>query len=205
MTGPPVYLLMRESGVAQGELSDEALLAGMALGEQSAAVSFTRRYQRRVFGLAYSMTGDSGVAEDVAQEAMIRVWRHAPVFDARRGSVASWVLTITRNLAIDALRLRRAVPTDPDEFAASAMRSNEYNPEDTVHRGDVSDTVRHAMQGLPDEQRRAVVLAAVYGRTALEISEAEGIPLGTAKTRIRTALMRMRAVVEHAEGVDDER
>jgi RNA polymerase sigma-70 factor (ECF subfamily) len=196
---------MRESGVAQGELSDEALLAGMALGEQAAAVSFTRRYQRRVFGLAYSMTGDTGVAEDVAQEAMIRVWRHAPVFDARRGSVASWVLTITRNLAIDALRLRRAVPTDPDDFAASAMRSNEYNAEDTVHRGDVSDTVRRALQGLPDEQRRAVVLAAVYGRTALEISEAEGIPLGTAKTRIRTALMRMRAVVEQTEEVSDER
>ena len=96
---------MSESGV-----SDEALLAGMAVGDQSAAVAFVRRYQRRVFGLAHSMTGDVGVAEDVAQEALIRVWRHAPVFDPRRGSVTSWVLTITRNLTIDALRLRRATP-----------------------------------------------------------------------------------------------
>ncbi len=88
--------------MAEGELSDEALLAGMAVGDQSAAVTFTRRYQRRVFGLAYSMTSDAGLAEDVAQEAMVRVWRHAPVFDPRRGSVTSWVLTITRNLAIDA-------------------------------------------------------------------------------------------------------
>ena len=190
--------------MAEGELSDEGLLAGMAVGEQAAVVTFTRRYQRRVFGLAYSMTGDAGVAEDVAQEAMIRVWRHAPVFDPRRGSVASWVLTITRNLAIDALRLRRAVPTDPDDFAASVMRSNEHNPEDSVHRGDVRHTVRTALEVLPDEQRRAVVLAAVYGRTALEISESEGIPLGTAKTRIRTALIRLRAAVEHAEGVRDE-
>src|SRR5271169_2537636 len=125
---------MRELGVAEGDLSDEGLLAGMAVGEQAAAVSFVRRYQRRVFGLAYSMTGDSGVAEDVAQEAMIRVWRHAPVFDPRRGSVASWVLTITRNLAIDALRLRRAVPTDPDDFVLSALRSNEHNPDDTAQR-----------------------------------------------------------------------
>ena len=62
---------MRESSVAEGELSDEALLAGMAVGDQEAAVAFTRRYQRRVFGLAYSMTSDAGVAEDVAQEAMI--------------------------------------------------------------------------------------------------------------------------------------
>ena len=196
---------MRELRVAEGELSDEGLLAGMALGEQAAAVTFVRRYQRRVFGLAYSMTGDTGVAEDVAQEAMLRAWRHAPVFDPRRGSVASWVLTITRNLAIDALRLRRAVPTDPDDFAAAALRSNEHDPEDAVRRGDVRELVRGGLEALPPEQRRAVVLAAVYGRTALEISESEGIPLGTAKTRIRTALIRLRAAVEQSEGVSDER
>jgi RNA polymerase sigma factor (sigma-70 family) len=191
--------------VVEGELSDEGLLAGIAVGEQTAAVAFVRRYQKRMFGLAYSMVGDAGVAEDVAQEAMVRVWRHAPVFDPRRGSVASWVLTITRNLAIDALRLRRAVPTDPDDFAAGAMLSNEHNPEDAAHRGDVRSTVRAALSTLPAQQRRAVVLAAVYGRTALEISESEGIPLGTAKTRIRTALIRLRAAVDHADGVNEER
>ena len=196
---------MRELRVAEGELSDEGLLAGMALGEQAAAVTFVRRYQRRVFGLAYSMTGDTGVAEDVSQEALLRAWKHAPVFDPRRGSVASWVLTITRNLAIDALRLRRAVPTDPDDFAAAALRSNEHDPEDAIRRGDVRDLVRGGLDALPPEQRRAVVLAAVYGRTALEISESEGIPLGTAKTRIRTALIRLRAAVEQPEGVRDER
>ena len=179
-----------------GEPSDEALLAGMAVGESAAAVTFVRRYQRRVFGLAFSMTGDSGIAEDVAQEALLRAWRHAPVFDPRRGSVATWVLTITRNLAIDALRLRRAVPTDPEDFAAAAAISNEHNPEDAAQRGDVRKVVRSALEGLPSEQRRAVVLAAVYGRTALEISESEGIPLGTAKTRIRTALIRLRASIE---------
>src|SRR5277367_4755407 len=187
---------MRQSPMAEGELSDEALLAGMAVGDQSAAVTFTRRYQRRVFGLAYSMTSDPGLAEDVAQEAMLRVWRHAPVFDHRRGSVTSWVLTITRNLTIDALRMRRAVPTDPDDFAASALMSLEHNPEDAVRRGDIRTKVRSALAVLPGEQQRAVVLAAVYGRTALEISEEEGIPLGTAKTRIRTALLRLRAAVE---------
>ena len=192
---------MRESRVAEGEPSDEALMAGMAQGDQSAAIAFTRRYQRRVFGLAYSMTSDAGLAEDVAQEAMLRVWRHAPVFDPRRGSVTSWVLTITRNLAIDALRLRRAVPTDPDDFAATAMASAEHNPEDAVRRGDVRRLVRDALESLSTEQRRAVVLAAVHGRTALEISESEGIPLGTAKTRIRTALIRMRASVERVEGM----
>jgi RNA polymerase sigma-70 factor (ECF subfamily) len=174
-------------------------MAAMALGENSAAVTFVRRYQRRVFGLAYSMVGDTGVAEDVAQEAMLRVWRHAPVFDPRRGSVASWVLTITRNLAIDALRLRRAVPTDPDDFAAAAGVGNGREPEDVARMLDARRIVRNALGGLPAEQRRAVVLAAVYGRTAQEISESEGIPLGTAKTRIRTALIRLRSVVEPME------
>ena len=186
-------------------LSDEALLAGMAVGDQSAAVAFVRRYQRRVFGLAHAMTGDVGVSEDVAQEALIRVWRHAPVFDPRRGSVTSWVLTITRNLTIDALRMRRAVPTDPDDFAATALMSLEQGPEDAVLRGEVPHQVRHALAELPPEQRRAVVLASVYGRTALEISETEGIPLGTAKTRIRAGLLRLRAAVELTRGEEEGR
>src|ERR1700678_4368298 len=144
---------MGELFVIDSGSTDEALLAGMAVGDQEAAVAFVRRYQRRVFGLAHSMTGDVGVAEEVAQEALIRVWRHAPVFDPRRGSVTSWVLTITRNLTIDALRLRRAVPTDPDDFAASAMMSLEHNPEDSVRRHDVSETVRAALATLTVEHR----------------------------------------------------
>jgi RNA polymerase sigma-70 factor (ECF subfamily) len=196
---------MGELFVIDSGSTDEALLAGMAVGDQAAAVVFVRRYQRRVFGLAYSMTSDASVAEEVAQEALIRAWRHAPVFDHRRGSVTSWVLTITRNLTIDALRMRRALPTDPDDFAASAMMSLEHNPEDAVLRGDAGDVVRAALAELPPEQRRAVVLAAVYGRTAVEISEEEDIPVGTAKTRIRTGLIRLRAAVEHSREIGEER
>ena len=196
---------MREWPVNESGVSDEALLAGMAAGDQDATVAFVRRYQRRVFGLARSMTADSAVAEDVAQEALIRAWRHAPVFDPRRGSVTAWVLTITRNLTIDALRMRRAVPTDPDDFAATALLSLEHNPEDAVLRGDARHLVRRALADLSPEQRRAVVLAAVYGHTALEISESEGIPLGTAKTRIRSALTRLRAAVEVSQRGEEGR
>jgi len=196
---------MGELSVIDGGPTDDALLAGLAVGDQEAAVMFVRRYQRRVFGLAYSMTSDASVAEELAQEALMRVWRHAPVFDHRRGSVASWVLTITRNLTIDSLRMRRATPTDPDDFAAWAMISLEHNPEDAVQREDVRAVVRAGLSTLPVEQRRAVVLAAVYGRTAQEISEQEEIPLGTAKTRIRTGLIRLRGAIEHARVIDEER
>ena len=192
------------TGAASTEQSDEVLLAGLGGGDPDLAVTFVRRFQRIVFGVAQAVTGDPATAEDVAQRAFEQAWRHASVYESRRGAVRTWLTAITRNLAIDALRLRRAVPTDPDDFAAFAMASFEHNPEDAVRRGDARETVTAALRVLPEEQRRAVVLAAVYGRTALEISESEGIPLGTAKTRIRTALIRLRAAVEPAEGRRDE-
>jgi RNA polymerase sigma factor (sigma-70 family) len=175
--------------------SDEALLAGMAVGDEQAGVAFVRRYQRRVFGLALGILGDPSLAEDVAQEALVRVWKHAPVYDARRGGVTTWVLTITRNLAIDALRLRRAVPTDPDDLIALGVASNERDPETAALTGDAVSRVRAALTTLPAPQRRALVLAALYGRTAAEVSVAESIPLGTAKTRIRGGLIKLRAAM----------
>ncbi len=180
--------------------SDDALLAGMAEGDETAAVAFVRRYQRRMFGLAQAMLNDASLAEEVAQEALLRVWRHAPVYDPRRGSVTTWVLTITRNLAIDALRLRRATPVDPDEFTALAAASGDAGPEEAAVSATAAPGVRAAVAALPPEQRRALVLAAVYGRTAAEISEAESIPLGTAKTRIRAGLRKVRAVLAEREG-----
>jgi RNA polymerase sigma factor (sigma-70 family) len=189
---------MGQMHVADSGPSDEALLAGIAVGEQAAVVVFVRRYQSRVYGLAYSMTSDRTLAEEVAQESLMRVWRHAAVFDPRRGSVASWVLTIARNLTIDALRSRRSVPTDPDDIAASALMSLEQNPEDAVQSDDADAMVRRALLTLSPEQCRAIVLAGTYGRTAFEISEEEGVPLGTAKTRIRTGLMRLRSTLEQS-------
>lgn len=88
-------------------------MAAMAAGEARATVAFVRRFQARVYGLAVSVVGDPGLAEEVAQDAFVRAWRHAARYDPRRGRVASWLLTITRNLAVDALRLRRDQPVDP--------------------------------------------------------------------------------------------
>lgn len=185
--------------------SDEALLAGVAQGDDAASVAFVRRYQKRVFGLAYSMIGDVGTAEEVTQEALIRVWRHAPVFDARRGSVTTWVLTITRNLSIDALRLRRSVPIDPDEFLAHGQISNEGLPEESAMASDAVPGLRAALANLPADQRRALVLAAVWGKTAAEISESESIPLGTAKTRIRSGMSKLRAAMADAASAERTR
>src|ERR1700752_4678210 len=110
--------------------SAEALLAGLATGYTDAIAAFVRRFQRRVFGLAMAITGDQGVAEDVAQEAFARAWRHAQAYDARRGPVAAWLLAITRNLAIDAMRLRRAEPMDPDTLLAMGIPAPEAGPDE---------------------------------------------------------------------------
>src|SRR5205085_2306723 len=123
-------------------------------------------------------------AEDVAQEAFLRAWRHGPSYDPRRGTVAAWMARITRNLAIDALRLRRAEVMDPEALAAVSP-PDDVSVEDAAVTAEAVAGVRRALRSLPEEQARALLLAAFYGRTAEEISRAEAIPLGTAKTRIR--------------------
>jgi len=165
-------------------------------------VAFVRRYQRRVYGLALSMIGDPTQAEDIAQEALLRAWRHAQVFDHRRASVATWMLTITRNLAVDALRVRRAVPVDPADLLATGLVSTGSLPEEGAESSDVRARMRAALASLPVEQRRALVLAAVYGYTAAEVGEAESVPLGTAKTRIRSGLLKLRAMASN-RGLND--
>jgi RNA polymerase sigma-70 factor (ECF subfamily) len=171
--------------------SDDALLAGLGAGDPDGARAFVRRFQGAVFGLALAVLGDAAAAEDVAQDAFVRAWRHAESFDARRGSVLTWLLTITRNLAIDALRMRRAMPVDPAALAAMTLASPDRTDEVAAERLEAA-RLRAALDGLPAEQRRALVLAAFRGRSAREIAELDSIPLGTAKTRIRTAMLKLR-------------
>ena len=128
--------LMRVRTSYDEETSDEALLSGVAVGDDRAVLAFVRRYQRRLFGLALGIVGDPGMAEDVAQEAFIRILRHAAVYDARRGSVATWTLTITRNLAIDAVRVRRPIPTAPEDRVFLSLVSDERSPDDAAVMSD---------------------------------------------------------------------
>jgi RNA polymerase sigma factor (sigma-70 family) len=176
-------------------LSDEALLAGLASEDPEAAAAFVRRFQSRVYGLAVTMLHDADLAEDVAQETFVRAWRHAATYDARRGRVPTWLLAIARNLAIDRTRMRSPTPVDPDVVASQLELAQEDPAVDPSER----DGLRRALSALPDEQRRALVLATYAGRTALEISELDGVPLGTVKTRIRSAMLKLRRSlgVEH--------
>jgi RNA polymerase sigma factor (sigma-70 family) len=176
--------------------SDEALLAGLAAGDRDASAAFVRRFQGRAYGLARTIVGDAGTAEDVAQEAFVRAWRYAASYDARRGTVLTWLLTIVRNAAVDRLRLRQAVPLDPELLAAKLQLHEARAPREEQSAVAEREELRQALAILPPEQRRALLLAAYFGRTAGEVAELEGIPLGTAKTRIRTAMHRLRDWME---------
>jgi RNA polymerase sigma-70 factor (ECF subfamily) len=176
-------------------VSDEALLAGMASEDADAAATFVRRHQARVYGLALTVVGVPAVAEEVAQEAFVRAWRHADNFDPRRGRVTSWLLTITRNLAIDVLRMRRDLPIEPESIADMLVARRD-EADQVVEASRIAD----ALRALPHEQAVAVVLSVCFGLTAREIGERQEIPLGTAKTRIRTGLIRLRTILEVSHG-----
>ena len=179
-------------GSANTRADDAAAMAGFARGDADAATVLVRRFQGRVYGMALGITRDPSLAEDVAQEAFVRAWRAAATYDVRRGSVTTWLLTITRNVAIDAMRARRDTPTSP-QVLDEVIRHSLHDPTGAdAERLDAQRALRTLMSTHPD-QARAVVLAVLGGRTAQQVSQHEGIPLGTAKTRIRSGLMRMRA------------
>jgi RNA polymerase sigma factor (sigma-70 family) len=192
---------VRRAGLPAGDLPDEALLSGFGDGDEELAVAFVRRFQSKVFGLAMAVTGDPREAEDVAQQVFERVWRHAGAFDPLKGSVAAWLATITRNLAIDTVRIRRPVPVDAGELLArmTAGASSAPDPSEVAGAQTSARALRAALCDLPAAQARAVVLSGIAGFSAREVAAAEGVPLGTAKTRIRTAVHRLRAVLDDRE------
>ena len=170
------------------DLTDEALLAGVAIGDAAAARQLVDRFQHRVYGAALAVVRDRALAEEVAQDAFVRAWRHAQAYDPRRGTLVTWLMRITHNLAIDALRVRRPDPVDPEGF-----RSVAGGDRDGEGVADDVDEIRALLAQLPTAQARALVLAAFYGHTAREIAELESVPVGTIKTRIRLALAKVRA------------
>lgn len=176
-------------------LSDESLLAGLGSGDPERSAAFVRRFQARVYGLAVTIVGDADLAEEVTQESLLRIWRHANAYDPSRGRVLTWLLAITRNVALDVLRMRQQIPMDP-AIITGLVTDGTQDPEERGLVAHESRRLRVILAGLPEEQRRALLLAAFYGRTAREIGEIEGIPLGTAKTRIRTAMQKLRDALE---------
>jgi RNA polymerase sigma factor (sigma-70 family) len=173
------------------QVSDEALFAGYASGDTEAAAVFVRRFRGRVFGLAQSIARDPIDAEDIAQEAFVRAWRFAASFDARRGTVAAWLLGITRNVALDRVRMRGRGPEAVGEPAPETLIDPVEVGAAVERRADAA-RVGELMAALPTAQREALVAVTLWGLTTREVGELAGIPQGTVKTRVRLALRKLR-------------
>jgi RNA polymerase sigma factor (sigma-70 family) len=189
------------SPAGANSVPDHVLLGGFAVGDAHTGAAFVRRFEGPVYGMAVNMLGDRGLAEEVAQEAFVRAWRHAATYDPERASVATWLLRITHNLAVDALRRRRPVALGPEMVAALTPPGPATTVEDATVTSDLAARARAALTRLPPGQAKAVWLAAFYGHTAQQVAVSEGIPLGTAKSRIGRGLRALRAELSHPEAV----
>jgi RNA polymerase sigma-70 factor (ECF subfamily) len=173
--------------------SDGELLQRVGEGDRDAFEQLYRRYSRPVLGLALRRLGDRGRAEDAVQETFTSVWRSARSYKPERGPGAPWLYAVARNAISDRGRARVEPPADaPDEA------SNEPGPSETAERGWVSWRVHRALADLPENERSLIELAYWGGLSQSEIADLLGIPLGTVKTRTRSALARL------ADALDDE-
>ena len=173
---------------------DVTLMRRIRERDERALEELVRRFDRPLYSLAYRVAGSDRFAEDVVQEVFVAVWRDADRYDPARGAVSSWLLTMTRFKAIDMLRRetgakRRTVDVD------LSLRPAEDDVHEETWMRTRGETVRAALRELSDAQREAVTLAFMDGLTHVEVAEALAIPLGTAKTRIRDGLIKLRRVL----------
>jgi len=183
--------------------SDAALMRAFASRDERAADTLYRRFASRVYGLGIVMLGSDAAAQDLVQDTFVKLWRNADRYDTSRGKLETWVLLVARSLAIDSLRRRVLEARSLEATGRPREDDPSAGPEELAETGDLADRARRAMQRLSAEQRAALELAYFGGRTSAEVAEMEGIPVGTAKTRIRSALLRLREEMAEEQHRDD--
>ena len=171
-------------------------MEGLLSGDEDAIRTLYARFGRPVYSLGLRLLGSKEAAEELAQDVFLMAWRKAARFDPARGRLSTWLMTIAHNLAVDRLRretgARRPTLVLVDQVPDGPGTSD----------GDVveeRDAATRALATLTEAERRLVTRAYFSGHTAREISEADGIPLGTVKTRLRTAMIKVRRANEGKE------
>lgn len=175
-------------------MSDVDLLHAVADGDEGALARLYDAYRVILFGLLVRILNSREEAEDILQDVFVQVWRRAKDFDEKRGKPFTWLVTLARSRAIDRLRLlgaRQRLVT-----GAAQEQTDEVSDalSDTI-MGTRREIVRRALAELPDEQRKALVLAYFDGLTQSEIASKLNTPLGTVKTRMRSGMQKLRALL----------
>jgi len=181
----------RESEMAAPGADDAFLLTRVQRGDEGAMAQLFDRYSKVVYSVSLRVLRDPSAAEDVLQDIFMQVWRKPESFVSTRGTLGGWLAVVARNRSIDSLRRRK--PTDNVEDMSLA---SPYNLADEAERTSMMERARGVMTGLPMEQRKVLEMAFFDGLTHSEIAELTGDPLGTVKTRIRTALLVLRKAMQ---------
>jgi len=182
--------------------SDAALLVAVSRGDEAAFAALYDRYSPILLGLLLRILRSRAEAEDVLQEVFIQVWRQAGQFDPARGRPFTWLVTLARSRAIDRLRAvesrERAAQRSAEEARPEAATAE--TADDAAARSEQAEIVRRALAELPEEQRRALLLAYLDGMSQSEIAARTGQPLGTVKTRTRAGLRKLSELLRDRLG-----
>ena len=190
----------RRPAVDFATLADEALLECIAGGQGDALKALYDRYSRKVFGLALHSVSDHETAEEITIDVFMEVWKNASRYASDRARVSTWILSICRYRAIDALRRRSSRPDRRavgwDQLPASDHPAYPEQPQETIERKLQQERVREAIAHLPPEQSNALSLAYFKGYTHRQIAAILNLPIGTVKTRIRLAMQKLRLALD---------
>ena len=192
----------RASTRADDAPDDVELMNGLAAGDLKALERLYDRYSALVFSVSLRVLHDRQLAEDVVQEVFLRLWRQPASYDPQRGRFISWLMSVTRNRALDEQRRvsRRLRVEDQEEEPGRELQSHDRSddPQLELILQEQRRAVREAMTRLPPAQRRVIELAYFSGLTQVEIAEQTGDPLGTVKTRVRLAMQKLREALSEA-------
>jgi RNA polymerase sigma-70 factor (ECF subfamily) len=173
-------------------LADEDLISLVGDGDAQAFALLYDRHSRAAYSLAYRMMSGRQAAEDLAQDAFLKVWRATTSYWAERGSVRTWILSIVHNQGIDQLRSQATRRRTQDKVEASALKYEPSEAFSETWRNSQRDQAREALNSLPQEQLKILELAYFSGYTHVEIAELQDLPLGTVKGRMRLGLKKLR-------------
>ena len=190
--------MLRTPGQEDARAEDDQLIERVLAGDRRAFETLYDRYSATVFGVALKILGDREVAEDAVQEIFWRAWRRLASFDRSR-AFAPWLFGIAHNYCIDELRRRRVRPQpvyEDDDHPILSDIPDEADVGEAAILAEQRQSVRDALDQLPEEQRQALLLAYFGGLTQQEIAARLGNPLGTVKTRMRLGLQKLRALLQ---------
>jgi RNA polymerase sigma-70 factor, ECF subfamily len=187
------------------DLPDDQLVQRMSQGDVDALNVLYDRYARAVFSFAVRIVRDGRIAEEVLQEAFMRSWQQSGRFELNRGNFASWLLSITHNLAIDEVRKSQRRPQKADMVDITDVLRSEVdttvNIEEAAEATELRGVIRGAMSQIPDAQRQVIELAYFEGLSQREIAAFLNEPLGTIKTRMRLGMQKLKDVLSEQEGL----